>query len=175
MNNKEMIRLLINKLNKASYFYYNTEYPIMPDYEYDELFSKLQILEKETGIIFSDSPTINVGTTVLKYLPEVTHNHLMLSLDKCHSARELINFIKDKDMCVSVKADGLTVSIMYKNGELVSAETRGNGEKGNDITEHIKQFKNVPLHISKKGTYIVDGEAIIHYHDLKTLQNKTKT
>ena len=171
LNNKQM-RNLINSLNNANYYYYNTGVPIMSDAEYDKRFEALQRLEKETGITLSNSPTINVGTTTLNYLPEVTHNHLMLSLDKCHSARELTNFIKGKNMCISVKADGLTVSIMYKNGELVSAETRGNGEKGNDITEHIKQFKNIPLHISKKGTYIVDGEAIIHYHDFKTI-NKT--
>ena len=149
LNNKQM-RKLINSLNNANYYYYNTGVPIMSDAEYDKRFEALQRLEKETGITLSNSPTINVGTTTLNYLPEVTHNHLMLSLDKCHSARELTNFIKGKNMCISVKADGLTVSIMYKNGELVSAETRGNGEKGNDITEHIKQFKNIPLHISKK-------------------------
>jgi DNA ligase (NAD+) len=85
----------------------------------------------------------------------------MLSLEKCHTVEELIKFANNKELVASIKLDGLTCRLTYENGFLVRAETRGNGYVGSDITEHVKQFKNVPLKINKEGTYIIDGEAII--------------
>lgn len=93
----------------------------------------------------------------------------MLSLDKCHTVEELIKFADNKDIVASIKLDGLTVSLTYINGSLVSAETRGNGHVGSDITEHVKQFKNVPLKINKSETYIIDGEAIITDRDFSEI------
>lgn len=161
----DMMRGMVSILNDASYAYYNTGNPIMTDEQFDARLEDLRQLEEETGFVLSNSPTHNVGTKVLTELSEVEHNHLMLSLEKCHTIDEIIKFSNNKELVASIKLDGLTASLLYEDGQLVRAETRGNGIKGNDVTEHIKRFKNVPLKIDKRGTYIVDGECIITDED----------
>lgn len=156
-----MMKGMVSILNEASDRYYNGKPLIMTDEQFDTRLKDLQQLEEETGFVFSNSPTQNVGYKVLTELNEITHNHPMLSLEKCHTADEVIKFAGDKDLVASIKLDGLTVSLKYEDGILVSGETRGDGYVGSDVTEHIKQFLNVPLKIDKKGTYIVDGEAVI--------------
>ena len=151
---------MIDILNHASEAYYAGK-PIMTDVQFDARLEDLKQFEKETGVIYSNSPTINVGAKVLSNLPEVEHNHLMLSLEKCHTPQEVVDFSNGKELVASIKLDGMTVSLLYKDGILVRGESRGNGYIGNDITEHIKRFLNVPLKIDKKGLYIVDGEAVI--------------
>ncbi len=162
---KELIQTLIN----ASEAYYNSGNTIMSDKEYDELFDKLKNMEQETGVIMSNSPTQNVGAKVLTELNEVTHKYPMLSLDKCHSTEEIIKFAKGRDILAMIKLDGLTIRIKYENGNLISAETRGDGEAGSDVTEHVKQFLNVPLNIKHSGTYMIDGEAVITDNDFKVV------
>lgn len=162
---KDIMKGLVSILNEASDRYYNSGNPIMTDAQFDARLADLKQLEEETGFVFSNSPTINVGYKVLTELKEATHNHPMLSLEKCHTVEELIKFANNKELVASIKLDGLTVSIAYENGVLVSAETRGNGHIGSDITEHIKQFLNIPLKINRTGTYIIDGEAIITDED----------
>lgn len=164
------IRYLITKLNDASNAYYNTGHPIMTDKEFDRQLKELQIMEQETGVIFSDSPTQNVGATVLGQLNVVQHGYRpMLSLDKVHSAEEIIKFARGQNLIASIKLDGLSVRLIYQDGKLVQAVTRGNGIEGNDITEHVKQFLNVPLTIRKTGLYIPDGEAIITNYDFHAI------
>lgn len=156
----------VKELNEASEAYYNTGSPIMSDAEFDMKLRELQQWEDETGFVLSNSPTQNVGATVLNNIKEVTHKYPMLSLDKCHSEEEIIKFAGGYNFLISsVKLDGLTVRLTYKNGNLTLAESRGNGIVGSDVTEHVKQFKNVPLHINHEGTYIIDGEAIIKLDD----------
>lgn len=157
----DIMKGMVSILNEASEAYYNTGNPIMSDEQFDMRLADLKQFEEETGFVLANSPTINVGAKVLTELKEVEHSHPMLSLDKCHTTDELIKFANNKELVASIKLDGLTVSLRYENGKLVSAETRGNGYVGSDITEHIKQFKNVPLKINKDGVYIIDGEAII--------------
>lgn len=161
----DIMKDMISILNEASEAYYNTGTPIMTDEQFDTRLEDLRQLEEETGFVFSNSPTHSVGAKVLTELKEITHSHPMLSLDKCHTAEEVIKFANNKEMIASIKLDGLTCSLTYKNGVLVSAETRGDGYVGSDITEHIKQFSNVPFKINKEGTYIIDGEAIIKDED----------
>lgn len=151
----------VRELNKTSKAYYNTGQPIMSDAEFDQKLEELKQWEKETGIILSNSPTHNVGATVLDNIKEVTHKTPMLSLEKCHSVEEIMKFANNHNLVASVKLDGLTVRLTYKDGDLLLAESRGNGTVGSDITEHVKQFSNVPLHINKEGTYVIDGEALI--------------
>ena len=155
----------VRELNRASEAYYNTGQPIMSDYEFDQKLEELRQWEEETGIVLSNSPTHNVGATVLDNIKEVTHKTPMLSLEKCHSIEEIIKFANNHNLVASVKLDGLTVRLTYKDGNLVLAESRGNGTVGSDITEHIKQFANIPLHINKEGTYVIDGEALIKLDD----------
>ena len=155
----------VRELNKASNAYYNTGQPIMSDYEFDQKLEELRQLEEETGIVLSNSPTHNVGATVLDNIKEVTHKTPMLSLEKCHSVEEIVKFANSHNLVSSVKLDGLTIRLTYKDGDLVLAESRGNGVVGSDVTEHVKQFTNVPLHINKEGTYIIDGEALIKLDD----------
>lgn len=161
----DIMRGLVSILNEASDKYYNTGNPIMTDAQFDARLSDLKQLEEEMGFIFANSPTQNVGYKVLTELNEVTHSHPMLSLEKCHTVEELIKFANNKELVASIKLDGLTCSLTYKDGVLVRAETRGNGHVGSDITEHVKQFLNVPLKISQTDTYIIDGEAIITNED----------
>lgn len=157
---------MISILNDASYAYYNTGNPIMSDKEFDMRLEDLKELEKETGVIFSNSPTQDiVGWPILDELPKAVHNHEMLSLNKCHSIQEIVEFSNNKELVASVKLDGMTASLLYENGIFVKGESRGNGHVGVDITEHIKQFMNIPLKINKKNRYIVDGECIISDDD----------
>lgn len=157
---------MISILNEASYAYYNTGNPIMLDKEFDMRLEDLKELEKETGVVFSNSPTQNVvGWPILDELPNAVHNHEMLSLNKCHSIQEIVEFSNNKELVASVKLDGMTASLLYENGIFVKGESRGNGHVGVDITEHIKQFMNIPLKINKKNRYIVDGECIISDDD----------
>lgn len=162
---KNTIATRVKLLNEASEAYYNTGQPIMSDAEFDNKLEELRRWEEETGIVLSNSPTHNVGATVLDNIKEVIHKTPMLSLEKCHSTEEIIKFADNHNLVASVKLDGLTVRLTYKDGNLILAESRGNGTVGSDVTEHVKQFTNVPLHINKEGTYVIDGEALIKLDD----------
>ena len=151
----------VRLLNEASDAYYNTGNPIMSDAEFDNKLEELRQWEEETGIVLSNSPTHNVGAIVLDNIKKVTHESPMLSLAKCHSAEEVEQFAKGHTLVGSVKLDGLTCRLIYKDGELIKAESRGNGTIGNIITDHVKQFLNITLHINKEGTYGIDGEALM--------------
>ena len=166
---KDQIINRVEELNKASEAYYNTGHPIMSDIEFDGKLEELRWWEDKTGIVLANSPTHNVGAIVLDSIDKVTHESPMLSLAKCHSAEEVEQFAKGHTLVGSVKLDGLTCRLIFKNGELIRAESRGNGTIGSIITDHAKQFLNVPLHINKEGTYIIDGEALIKTDDFEEL------
>lgn len=174
MSNINDMKDLIAELNAASNAYYNSGDTIMSDVEFDTKLEILKNWEKESGVVMSNSPTHRVGAPVLSDLPEVKHNHPMLSLAKCHYAQEVYDWAKGEDLIAMVKCDGLTCSLKYIDGEFVSAETRGDGETGTDVTEHVKHFTNVPMHINKPGTYIVDGEAIIFKNDFDEINKDGK-
>ena len=161
------IKELVALLNRASDAYYNTGNTIMEDREFDALVEELRRLEQETGCVMANSPTHKVGYEVKSELQKVVHNHPMLSLAKTKDWNEFIRYFGDKDVIGMVKMDGLTCSLRYINGELVSAETRGNGEIGEDILHNIKTVKAVPHKIQYKDELIVDGEIICTYDDFK--------
>ena len=170
----EKIIKLINELNKASELYYNGKDSFLTDAEFDEKLDELSRLENKYCLIYSNSPTINVGSRVLSQLDKTPiYDKPMLSLGKVHSAKEIVDFSDGYDIIASVKCDGLSVRLIYENGNLLSANTRGNGYEGADITEHIHHFLNVPLLINKKERYIIDGEAIIYDTDFSII-NKDK-
>ena len=163
MDKVKRIQELVSILNKASYEYYNTGHPFMEDSEFDTLLNELQRLEVETGTVLKNSPTQNAGSKVAKEQKKITHEHLMLSLDKIHTIDEIKDFVKDKDCIASVKLDGLTCSATYIDGILTRLETRGNGETGTDIMVHKNSIKGLPLRINHGGKYVVDGECIVPY------------
>lgn len=171
MKKIERMKELINTLNNASNAYYN-QFPIMSDYEWDKLYDELATLEYTTEIVLADSPTHNVGYSVADELKEVEHNHPMLSLDKTKSVDELIEFIKNKDCFLSVKADGLTTSLHYINGKLIGAETRGNGVRGIECLQNVLTMKNVPKEIPYKDELIIDGETIIGWNTFREINDK---
>lgn len=160
-----IIRDLIKSLNEASDAYYNTGNPIMSDSEWDSLFDQLKYLEKETGIVYPDSPTQTVGYEVKSELKKVVHTIPMLSLDKTKSVADLNSFKGKHDAILSLKLDGLTCRLTYKDGKLWRGETRGNGEIGEDITHNVQHIVNIPQSIPYKDTYEIDGEIIITYDD----------
>jgi DNA ligase (NAD+) len=170
MEKIERMKELVNTLNNASDAYYNQS-PIMSDYEWDKLYDELSTLEYTTEIVLADSPTHNVGYSVADELKEVTHNHQMLSLDKTKSVDELINFIGDNDCFISVKCDGLTTSLRYLDGKLVSAETRGDGEKGQDVLQNVLTMNNIPKEIPYKDELIIDGETIIGWDTFRKIND----
>lgn len=151
----------VKELNAASEAYYNSDNPIMSDYEYDNKLEELRLWEEETGIVFANSPTHNVGYKVADELKEAKHNHPMLSLDKTKSVEELIEFAGDNNCFLSVKCDGLTTSLHYIDGVLISAETRGNGVTGQDVLQNVLTMSNVPKEIPYNDELIIDGETII--------------
>lgn len=172
MNSMEM-QELIDKLNYYTKLYDEGK-PEISDKEWDDLYFKLQELEKETGIILANSPTNHIDYQVVNSLTKVTHNHPMLSLDKTKSEEDVINFLGKYDGIAMAKMDGLTCSIRYLDGKLVSGETRGNGTIGEDITHNIKFVKGVPLEIPIKEEFIVDGEVICTYEDFKDFESDYK-
>lgn len=169
---KNKIAQRIEELNRASASYYNTGYPIISDAEFDNKLEELRRWEEETGIVFANSPTHNVGYTIVDKLKEVEHNHPMLSLDKTKSVDELIEFIGDKDCFLSVKADGLTTSLHYIDGKLIGAETRGDGIRGFDCLQNVLTMKNVPKEIRYKKELIIDGETIIGWDTFREINDK---
>ena len=153
---------LKEKINKAKFAYYNTDNPIISDKEYDNLIKKY-------------GEERSVGAPVLNSIKKIRIiDKPMLSLDKVHNEKEIISFSNGYDIVASIKCDGLSVRLIYKNGILFSANTRGNGSEGADITEHIKYFTNVPLKILKTEKYIIDGEAIIYDDDFKIINKNNQ-
>ena len=166
------IKELVNKLNFAGKAYYQEDKEIMSNYEYDALYDQLVELEKETGIVLSNSPTRNVGYEVLSELPKVRHDAPMLSLDKTKDVLALKSWLGNQKGLLSWKLDGLTVVLTYQNGKLEKAVTRGNGEIGEVITNNAKVFKNVPVAISYTGDLVLRGEAVIKYSDFEKINNE---
>lgn len=166
------IRELIGTLRVAGRAYYQESREIMSNFEYDKLYDELVSLEKETGIVFANSPTQNVGYEVVSALPKERHEKPMLSLNKTKSVEELADWLGGQTGLLSWKMDGLTIVLTYQNGTLVKAVTRGNGEIGEVITANAKAFVNVPLNISYQGELILRGEAIIRYSDFEKINEQ---
>lgn len=172
MDKKARIKELVEILNQASKAYYQDANEMMSNLEYDRLYDELTELEKETGMVMANSPTIHVGYEVVSELPKEHHDSPMLSLDKTKDVITLAEFAGERECVLSWKLDGLTVVLSYEKGELVKAVTRGNGQVGEVITNNAKVFKNVPLNIPYQGKLILRGEAIIKYSDFKKINEE---
>lgn len=163
---------LVEKLNDAGRAYYQESREIMSNREYDALYGELEGLERELGITFANSPTVNVGYEVLGELPKERHESPMLSLDKTKEIEELKAFVGDQKALLSWKLDGLTIVLTYRGGELFKAVTRGNGEVGEVITNNARVFCNIPLRIAYQGELILRGEAVIGYREFERINSE---
>lgn len=165
------IHELVKQLNEYRDAYYNRAESLVVDSEYDRLFDELKALETDTGVVLMNSPTSTVGYDVKSKLEKVSHDIPLLSLDKTKDVDELVKFMGNHKCLLMYKYDGLTVELIYNDGKLIQASTRGDGYTGEDITHNAKTFKNIPLTIPYNGFLRVVGEAIIHKHDFQKIND----
>ena len=180
MATMQQMKELVRQLNTYAYQYYVMDAPTVSDAEYDILFDRLLAMERETGVVLDDSPTIRVGGKVLDGFQKHTHLAPLYSLNKAKTVEELRAFeqriqkFTDQALLYTLeyKFDGLTINLTYEDGKLVMAATRGDGVTGEEILEQARTIKSIPLHIPFRGRMEVQGEAIMHLSDLAEY-NKT--
>ena len=164
---------LVYLLNYHSKLYDDGK-PLIRDAEWDKLYFELQELEKETGLILNSSPTQTIIYEIKNELNKVEHSHKMLSLEKTKSVKEVSNFIGNQMFLSMCKMDGLTCSLTYKDGQLVSAETRGNGIIGEDILHNAKVLPSIPKQIPYLDELVIDGEIICTYKNFEEFSDVYK-
>ena len=169
------MKKLVEQLNDYAYRYYVLDEPVVADAEYDRLYDKLVAMEAETGVVLENSPTRRVGGAPLAKFQSVKHLGRLYSLDKCQTKEAMTAWLDklgegDKIPACSVeyKFDGLTINLTYRDGKLVRAATRGDGENGEDVTAQVMTIKCVPLTIDFKDTVEVQGEGIMRLSALES-------
>ena len=167
---------LVKKIQEADYKYHTLDNPDISDREYDSLLRELfEIEEKYPDIKVIDSPSNRVGGKILSKFNKVTHSTPMLSLANVYNEEEINNFVdslNETEFVCEMKIDGLSVSIIYENGYLKQALTRGNGIEGEDITENVKTIKTIPLKLSKDISLEVRGEIFMEKDTLNKLNQE---
>ena len=154
---------LLNLIDLANNYTrdYDLGHPTITDESWDGLYFQIQELEEKLGIYYKHSPTQHIPYDVVNQLRKVEHGHKMLSLQKTKNLEEVEKFLDNSDSLIMLKMDGLTCSLTYIDGELASAETRGNGIVGEDILHNALQIKSIPNYIPRiSGKLVVDGEII---------------
>ena len=190
MDKVERIKELINTINDLNYHYYTLDDPKVSDKEYDSIYDELVSLEKETGAVFSYSPTQRVGGEPLDKFEKHVHLGKLWSLGKSQNIGELRNWddrvrkliddynrendekLPEPTYILEYKFDGLTINLTYKDGELVQGATRGNGIVGEAILPQLRTMKTIPFKIDFKGTVEMQGEGLMPLHVLEEY-NKT--
>lgn len=173
MKEKKMeIVEILNKINQLNQYTeaYNRGQPLISDAEWDNLYFELQNVEKQTGIIFPNSPTQSINYKMVTNLEKVRHNKdfPMLSLDKTKNLTDVEVKFKNKEWIAMPKCDGLSCRLIYQNGQLIQASTRGNGLVGEDITHSAFAVHNIPITIPHDGYLVVDGEIVCFDNDFLT-------
>ena len=164
---------LVGILKRADTAYYKHDDPIMTDREYDALFDELKMLEDNSGIVLSGSPTQKVSGEILEGLTEVEHTRPMLSAAKTKSVDEIVRFIGSRAALVSWKLDGLTLVLRYEDGKLKQAITRGaEGRIGEDVTHTVRVILNVPLTIPYTQPLEVRGEGVVGWANFEQLNGE---
>ncbi|OGW26519.1 MAG: DNA ligase (NAD(+)) LigA, partial [Nitrospirae bacterium GWC2_42_7] len=183
---KKEIETLVKDLNYHCYRYYVLDSPVISDAEYDRLYRHLKELEEKYIYVLPDSPTQRVGAPALEKFDKVKHKEPMLSLDNAFSYDEVRDFDKrikkllgsdeDIEYTVEPKYDGLAMELTYRNGLLLRASTRGDGNEGEDVTQNIKTIKSVPLKIERTGKIPeeldIRGEVYIDLDEFETLNKQ---
>lgn len=173
MEKLDRVRFLVLALNAYTKDYDNGN-PKITDEEWDNMYFELQNLEQETGLILPTSPTQTIHYEVVSALSKSEHNHKMLSLDKTKSLDEVASFLGNKEYLAMLKMDGLTCSVTYRNGELVSAETRGNGLVGEDVLHNAMNISGIPRKIPCLTELTIDGEIICTYTNFEKFSGDYK-
>ena len=189
-NVTDRMHALAEELNRASALYYTGGDSPMSDADWDQKYNELLKLEKESGIILPDSPSVRVGAEPLTAFEPHRHINRLWSMDKVQSKEELLAWIQRTEKlhaqlsdgretplpelkyAVEYKLDGLTINLTYRDGQLVQAATRGNGEVGEGILPQVRTIRCVPLTIPYKGLLEVQGECIMR---LSTLEEYNRT
>ena len=175
MNKLTRIKELISRIAEADQAYFGEDKPIMTDREYDLLVEELQQLEKETGIVFANSPTKKTGGANRQSLKKVAHTKPMLSAKKTKSREEMALFAAGRDVILSWKLDGFTLVLRYDQGRFVQALTRGeDGLTGEDVTGAVRFMRNVPKRVTCKERFEVRGEGVIAWADYRLLNRNAE-
>jgi len=183
----ERIKVLRQQINKHNYHYHVLDAPLVPDVEYDRLMGELSSLEnRHPSIITPDSPTQRVGATPIDSFSQIQHKVPMLSLDNAFDENGMLSFdkrireklsLKQISYAAETKLDGLAISLLYEQGSLVQAATRGDGSRGEDVTVNARTIKSIPLVLIDEGypdVLEVRGEVIINKKDFQTLNKKQR-
>jgi DNA ligase (NAD+) len=184
---RERARTLHAELHEHNYRYYSRDDPAIPDAEYDQLLRELQSLEAQyPQLITPDSPTQRVGAAPLKAFGEVRHEQRMLSLDNAFSDEELLDFDRrvrerletdEVEYAAEPKLDGLAISLLYRDGLLVRAATRGDGVTGEDVTQNVRTIESVPLKLAGRsipGVLEVRGEVYMSHAAFEALNRQAR-
>jgi len=177
------IELLRNELEKYNYQYYVLSSPVVSDYDFDMKMKELEKLEKENPEFFDEnSPTQRVGSDIQHEFVQVKHSYPMLSLANCYSEQDLTEFDnrirkiihEPYEYCCELKFDGTSISILYENGKLVKAVTRGDGVNGDDVTHNIRTIRSVPLKLKGNdypSRFVIRGEVLMPFEVFKELNS----
>lgn len=169
----DRIHYLVNFLNNCTKAY-DEGNPIITDEEWDKKYFELKALEEETNLVLGNSPTQVITYELVNSLQKSIHNHKMLSLEKTKSPKEVLDFVGNKPFLAMCKMDGLTCSLTYRMGELVAAETRGNGLVGEDILHNARVIPSIPNKIPYTDELVIDGEIICTTHDFEEFSSQYK-
>ena len=175
MDNLARMKQLVDTLNEWARLYYEEDAPVVSDAEYDKLYDELRRLEDESGYKLNNSPTRRVGGAPKKKFEQSEHLARLYSLDKCQSKIEFeewgarvvkaVGYLPE--LTCEYKFDGLTLNLLYENGRLSKATTRGDGTVGEIVTEQVKTIKKLPAEISFKGVIEIQGEGILRLSQLE--------
>lgn len=175
MDKLARMKELVNTLNEWARLYYEEDAPVVSDAEYDRLYDELRTLEAEEGYSLKNSPTHRVGGAPKGKFEQSKHLLRLYSLDKCQSKEEFSDWCNRLVKTVGYfpaltceyKFDGLTLNILYNNGELIQAATRGNGTIGEIVTDQVSTIRYLPKHIDYKGKIEIQGEGILRLSALE--------
>lgn len=177
----DRMKELVEKLNKYAALYYEQDEPEISDAEYDALYDELRALEESEGYSLKNSPTHRVGGAPQKKFAQSKHLLRLYSLDKCKTREELADWYdrvikaagKEPELTAEYKFDGLTLNILYENGALVKAATRGDGTVGEEVTAQVKTISGVPRNIAYKGRIEIQGEGIMRLSALEEYNRRS--
>ena len=184
MTPEERISELREQLHQHNYNYYVLNNPTISDFEFDSLLRELQQLEEANPHLYdANSPTQRVGSDITKEFRQVAHKYPMLSLGNTYSKSEVAEFYErvrralneDFEICCELKFDGTSISLTYVDGKLVQAVTRGDGEKGDDVTANVRTIRTIPLVLKGSGypqEFEIRGEVLMPWNVFERLNTE---